>query len=207
MPIHNPTHRIVAMAGLILLMSATRFHHFGSVTFLPDATLAVFFLAGLYLMRNSADATATRLLSANGVVFMVLLAVAGGIDYVAVNFGNVSDWCVTPAYLFLLPTYAIMFFAGGWCQRYKPLQLSGGLQTAVVVVCSASAAFLVSNVSFYLFSGRFADMSWLTFGNGVLQYYLSYVGYAVIYSVAVLGLHALIGKIVHSGDIKQAQLH
>ncbi len=209
MPIINQTHRTWVLLGLVLLMSATRFHHFGSVNFLPDASLAVFFLAGFYLIKSSAPAAkaAKRFLSGNAAVFAVLFVAAVAIDYVAVNFGSVSDWCITPAYLFLLPTYAVMYLAGGWCRRFKEQQFTGALQTAVVLVGSASLAFLVSNVSFYLFSGRFTDMSWLTFGNGVFQYYLSYVGYALLYSAAVLGAHAAIVKIMQSGGIKQAQLH
>src|SRR5690554_3136356 len=35
--------------GLAVLMAATRSHHFASVTHLPDASWAVFFLAGFYL--------------------------------------------------------------------------------------------------------------------------------------------------------------
>lgn len=41
--------QFVLLALFALLMAATRFHHFGSALFLPDASLAVFFLAGFYL--------------------------------------------------------------------------------------------------------------------------------------------------------------
>ncbi|MFZ2406714.1 MAG: hypothetical protein WAW41_16390, partial [Methylobacter sp.] len=61
---------------LIALMVLTRFHHFGDVLHLPDATLAVFFFAGFY--RKKA-------------LFVFLLVVAGLIDYIAIANGT-SSW-------------------------------------------------------------------------------------------------------------------
>ena len=78
--------------SLIALMVATRFHHFGDVLHLPDASLAVFFFAGFYPKK---------------MFFAFLLALAALIDYLAIENGT-SGWCVTPAYVFLIPTYAVM---------------------------------------------------------------------------------------------------
>ncbi len=41
-------------AVLTLLMVTTRFKHFGDLMHLPDASMAVFFLGGLYLRRHLA---------------------------------------------------------------------------------------------------------------------------------------------------------
>ena len=90
--------------ALAALMAATRFHHFGSAFHLPDASLAVFFLGGLYLRRTAA--------------FGAYIGLAALLDYVAIVHGGVSDWCVTPAYAFLLPTYACLWWAGVWCSRH-----------------------------------------------------------------------------------------
>ncbi|MEI7994736.1 MAG: hypothetical protein WCH01_07515, partial [Methylococcaceae bacterium] len=84
---------------LIALMVMTRFHHFGDVLHLPDASLAVFFFAGFY--RKKA-------------LLGFLLALAALIDYVAIENGT-SSWCFSPAYVFLIPTYAVMWFAGRYC--------------------------------------------------------------------------------------------
>src|SRR3970040_1549850 len=89
---------ITVLLGLV--MAATRFHHFGSAISLPDASLAIFFLAGFYLRSP--------------LVFAGFLAEAALIDYVAITHGGVSDWCVSPAYVFLAPTYASLWFAGRW---------------------------------------------------------------------------------------------
>jgi hypothetical protein len=42
---------LASASALAALRAATRFHHFGSAMYLPDASLAVFFLGGLYLRR------------------------------------------------------------------------------------------------------------------------------------------------------------
>jgi hypothetical protein len=43
-----PTKTIAIFVSLIVLMAATRANHFGTALHLPDASLAVFLLAGFY---------------------------------------------------------------------------------------------------------------------------------------------------------------
>ena len=97
------TKQLGIFAGLVLLMAVTRGSHFGSSFALPDATLAIFLVAGFMLPRFTLTALAT---------FIFLLLEAGGIDYYAIAYQGVSDYCVSPAYWFLIPTYASMWFAG-----------------------------------------------------------------------------------------------
>lgn len=59
---------------LAALMAATRSHHFATAFHLPDASWAVFFLAGVYL----------RLVS----MLPALMAEAALIDYAAVTWGG-----------------------------------------------------------------------------------------------------------------------
>src|ERR1035437_4084549 len=91
------TKSLALFALMVLLMASTRSHHFDSLTHLPDASLAVFLLAGIYLPL---------------LAFPALLVVAGLADYAAFNYANISDWCFSPAYWFLIPTYAVLFYAG-----------------------------------------------------------------------------------------------
>ena len=155
---------------LIALIVLTRFHHFGDVLHLPDATLAVFFFAGFY--RKKA-------------LLGFLLVLAGLIDYAAIQNG-VSDWCVSPAYAFLIPTYAVMWFAGRYCSNYKAMKSLELVKSLGFMLLAASAAFAISNGSFYLFSGRFGDLSLVEYFVRVAQYYPSYVSVAMIYGVAGL---------------------
>ena len=158
---------LVVLGGLAALMAATRYFHFGSALYLPDASLAVFFLAGFALSRAA--------------YFPALLLEAGAIDYLAIAIGGVSDWCVTPAYWFLIPTYACLWLGGRWCAaRHRPdwrgPALSGG-----ALLAAASLAFLISNASFYLLSGYFTDMGWVEYGARVAKYYPLYVASALGY--------------------------
>ena len=162
---------------LALLMAATRFHHFGSVTQLPDASLAVFFLGGFYLRRS--------------VLFGCYLAQAALIDYLAITLGGVSDWCVTPAYAFLIPTYASLWFGGLWYARRHRLEWRTVAPLAGAVFGAVSAAFLISNASFYLLSGYFPEMSWTEYAARVAKYYPPYALAAVGYIGVAAALHAL----------------
>ena len=153
---------------LIALMVLTRFHHFGDVLHLPDASLAVFFFAGFY--RKKA-------------FFGFLLALAALIDFLAIESGT-SSWCVSPAYVFLIPTYAVMWFAGRYCSTFKAMKIAELAKSAGLLTLATSAAFVISNGSFYLFSGRYEDLTLGDYFAGVAQYYLFYVGAALIYVVA-----------------------
>lgn len=157
---------------LIALMAITRVHHFGGTFSLPDASLAVFFLAGLGF--------------SSPYLLGLLLVEAGLIDYIAINQFQVSDWCISPAYIFLIPTYAVLWFAGRYCSRYKALNVSELTMSLVLLMLATSAAFIISNGSFYLFSGRYGDMALVHYATSVAQYYLPYMSSAVIYGV--LGL-------------------
>jgi hypothetical protein len=170
---------------LILLMVLTRFHHFGDTLHLPDASLAVFFLAGFY----------RKIL-----LFVFLLVLAGLIDYLAIANGT-SAYCISPAYVFLIPAYGVMWYAGRYCARFKSfagaeLVLSFGLLTLATTV-----SFIISNGSFYLFSDRYSDLEWSRYIVQTAGYYLPFTGAALGY---VTVLFALI-KVIKSMLGMQAQ--
>ena len=158
--------------SLIALMVLTRFHHFGDVLHLPDASLAVFFFAGFYRKK---------------MLFVFLLALAALIDYVAIENGT-SSWCVTPAYVFLIPTYAVMWFAGRYCSTFTAMKIAELAKSVGLLTLATSAAFAISNGSFYLFSGRYEDLSLGEYFVRVAQYFPFYVGVALIYVVAGFAL-------------------
>jgi len=162
--------------SLTAVMLLTRFHHFGDALHLPDASLAVFFFAGFYRKPS---------------LLGFLLVLAGVIDYVAIAIGT-SAWCVSPAYVFLIPTYAVMWVAGRYCSRYTLLDFVGVSLTFGMLMLSTSAAFLISNGSFYLFSGRYDPLSWSQYVARVIQYYPPYVGSTLIYAAAGLALIKLL---------------
>ena len=175
--------------ALIGLMLATRFHHFGDSISLPDASLAAFFFAGFWV---------------RGWKFFVLLLIeAGLIDYVAITQFNVSDYCVSPAYVFLIPTYASLWFAGYYCARYKTLKLTELMPQFGILFIATTVAFAISNGSFYLLSGKFPDLSWIEYTTRVTQYYPPYVTYTVVYAVVIFSIVKLINLLV-STSVKSA---
>jgi len=168
------TKQLAIFTGLALLMAVTRGSHFGSSLALPDATLAIFLVAGFMLPRFTLAALAA---------FVFLLLEAGGIDYYAINFAGVSDYCVSPAYWFLIPAYAGMWLGGRWFatqqkNSWNSLALFGGVSWLATTV-----AFLISNGSFFLLSGRFTDMSLAEYAARVARYYPSYLGGSLMYLV------------------------
>jgi hypothetical protein len=163
---------------LIAIMVLTRFHHFGDVLHLPDASLAVFFFAGFY--RNK-------------MLLGFLLVLAAVIDYVAIANGT-SGWCVTPAYAFLIPTYAAMWLAGRFSAASSAshaTELAFWTKAVGLLVVATATAFVISNGSFYLFSGRFSDLSWLQYMDRVAHYFPFYFGSTLVYGLVGLALARL----------------
>ena len=176
----KPSRNTLILSALALLMAATRYNHFGTAVSLPDASLAVFFLGGLYLARAGRGAW---------LAFTFLLLEAWGMDYYATAFRGVSDWCVTPAYSFLILTYASLWQGGRWLAA----RLASG-QTGMAVVAgsalgSVALAFLISNASFYLLAGYFSEMGAAEYASAVARYFLPYLGSAALYLLPAAALH------------------
>jgi len=166
--------------ALVALMAATRMHHFGSALHLPDASLAVFLLAGFLI--------------ASPLLFAGLLVEAGALDYVAITHLGVSDYCVTPAYWFLIPTYAVLWYAGRFLARSHQYNLRGLGMFAGISFLAVNAAFVISNGAFYLFSGRFPESNFAEYAGRVTQYYLPYLSGAAVYLVPAVLLYVLLAR-------------
>lgn len=172
------TRQLGIMTSLILLMAATRMHHYGSALHLPDASLAVFLLAGFFI--------------ASPLFFVGLLLEAGVLDYVATTYLSVSDWCITPAYWFLIPAYAVVWYAGRFYARiHRPALRSLGA-FAGISIASLTASFLISNGSFYWFSGRFPDLGFAEYASRTAQYYLPHMSGSLLYLACAAALYAVL---------------
>lgn len=164
-------------AAFAALMVATRFHHFGTVLHLPDASMALFFLGGLYLRRHWQFAG-----------FLVLAVV---IDWVSIEIAGVSDFCVTPAYSFLLPAYAVLWYGGRWyCARMRAAwqPMLGAL--AVALAC-ATLSFAISNGAFYWLGGRYENPHFAEYVARAWQWGPLFVRTTMTYVAAALAMHAL----------------
>jgi len=164
--------------ALAILMAGTRMHHYGSALHLPDASLAVFLLAGFFV--------------ASPLFFGALLIEAGVLDYVAITHLGVSDWCVTPAYWFLIPTYAVLWGAGRYYARIHQYSWRSLGAFGAISVAALSVAFLISNGTFYWFSGRYPDTSMADYLARIAQYYGPYMTSGLLYLACAAALYAVL---------------
>ena len=83
-----PRYQLLVGLALAALLAMTRGQHFASVN-LPSASWAVFFLAGVLVRPKW--------------VFPALFLEASLLDFAAIQWAGVSDWCMSPAYWMLVP--------------------------------------------------------------------------------------------------------
>lgn len=171
--------RMKLFAVLLLLLAVTRVGHFGSVVSLPDASLAVFLFGGLWL--------------AGPVYFTLLMATAFTIDVGLARTATEAGWCLTPAYAGLVLTYGLMWGAGRLLAATPSLPLARFVPVSLAAV---GLAFLVSNATFWAFSGYFGDMGAGPYAARVLTYLPPYLGSAALY----LGLGWALARLVDSRD-------
>ena len=173
----NLTTRQQAFIGfaLVVMMLLTRSHHWASIHSLPDASWAIFFLLGVYVRALW--------------VVPVLIAASVVIDYVAITWGGVSDFCVSPAYWLLIPAYLVLFAGGRFYARGHRLSLLGlarlvGVALAVVVV-----AELLTSGGFYFFSGRFAEPTLVGLIPRLEKYFPPMLGTFALYLGVAVAMH------------------
>ena len=152
----------LALVAAILL---TRTSHFGTNVDFPDATLAVLFLGGFLGF---------------GIRWVLgAIAAAFAIDFYAIGFAGVPDYCMSLGYWGLIPTYAVVWWFGKYAStREKPIALTSLLSTSIV---SLTIAFVMSNAFWFAFSDKVSMMTVLDFSMSVAKYYVPYVGYAMAY--------------------------
>ncbi|OQX13112.1 MAG: hypothetical protein BWK73_13190 [Thiothrix lacustris] len=139
---------------LLLAMLVTRAH---VSDHLLDASWAVFFLAGFYLRHLLA--------------FGVFMATAVAIDYVATSQLGVSSFCMSQAYIALIPAYGAMFAAGRWfAGQYQGETLVSLGKLMLAVLLGFALTEVISSGSFYAFSGTSADISVAGFMAQLVKY-------------------------------------
>jgi hypothetical protein len=173
----------ILFAVFVLLMVGTRFGHFGTAIHLPDASMAVFFIGGLYLGLDGWRRHA-------GFAFFVLLAVA--LDWASISYAGVSDFCVTAAYAFLPLAYAVLWYAGSWYAKRVDGRLPSLLGALAVAVVAASLSFAISNGSFYWLGGRYANPHVAEYLSRLAQWGPLFVRTTTFYVATALAIHGLL---------------
>ncbi len=181
-------NQVLIGAVLVLLLAATRGQHFATPWQLPDASWAIFFLAGLYLRPVW--------------VLPALLVFVWGLDFLpylrngaslAEILGGGQAFCLTPAYFFLLPAYGALWLAGRWYARRHRFEWRTLLPLAGAAFVGALVCELFSSGGFYFFSGRFTEPTLAEFGARLLRYFPAYLGSLAFYVGIAAVIHALLG--------------
>lgn len=173
----------LALAGaLSVLMWATRGNHFISPTHLPDASWAIFFLLGFYFRQRA--------------MLPLFLAQAALIDYVAITQWGASSFCVTPAYVFLAPAYAALWYAGRRSAQRLEISAHNLPRFAAAAFVGTLVCELISSGSFYFLGGRFADTHLSEFGARLVAYFPGDLGGVALY----LGVAALMHLVLAGGQ-------
>ncbi|MDP2247845.1 MAG: hypothetical protein Q8J65_06905 [Nitrosomonadales bacterium] len=163
------TQKLGIAAIIAFFMLLTRGSHVLSAVSLPDASLVLFLLGGLFLGR-----------AAWFVVFFVLASV---IDFGVAALDPWQAFCLTDGYWGLIPAYGAMWLGGRWLA--KRVDAFAPVAYAATALITTLIAFVISTQTYYLFSGRFPN-------NGVMEtmqygwdYLPSYLGYTAMYFVIV----------------------
>lgn len=152
----SPRSHLFSGLALVVLLVVTRGHHFSDIN-LPSASWAVFFLAGVLLPVCLA--------------LPALFLVAVALDFSAVIWGGVSNWCLTPAYWLLLPAYAALWLGG---RLYARLHRDTWTSLGRLLACLLGASLichLLSSGGFYFLSGRYPEPSLAGFLPRIAAYY------------------------------------
>ena len=159
-------------AAIAFLMLLTRGSHVLTSVALPDASLALLLIGGLYLRKAA--------------WFCLFVALATAIDFGAAAVDSLQGFCLTAGYWGMLPTYAVMWLAGIWLS--KQTNSFNALKYTAAGVLTTCLAFVISTQSYYLFSGRFPAKGVIESLQHGWEYLPSYMGFTAMYLVAFWAL-------------------
>ncbi|UUO24400.1 hypothetical protein FGD67_15090 [Colwellia sp. M166] len=165
---------VAVLAILSFLMLATRTHHFSSFNHLPSASIAIFFLAGMYL-RN---------IKAFWFFYILTLTIDLASSYYRGQFGD----CITTSYPALVLSYGVMFTVGyytrpNWQRSAWQINI---VKVALALFIASSIAFFISNGSYYALSGKFPELSWAEYATRVDKYYFKSISNPIFYVISAI---------------------
>lgn len=164
---------------LAFFMLLTRGSHVLTQFSLPDASLALFLLGGMYLGSKWAS---------RALWFAAFFVLASVIDFGAAALDPAQGFCLTDGYWGLIPAYAGMWLGGVWLAKQQ--NAFSAVPYALVTLGTSFVAFVISTQTYYLFSGRFPAQGLVESMQHGWEYLPSWMGFAAMY-FAVIWLAAL----------------
>lgn len=178
LPLSSTRAQIATAAALAALMIATRGQHFASVDALPSASWAVFFLAGALLSPMWA--------------LPAFFALSSLLDFASLASGTITDWCLSPAYWALAFAYAALWLGGHVYRGVHRDAWRTVPRLALVLVVTATTAYLLSKGGFWFFSGRYAEPTLAGFVARIPHYYPRALGTLAGYVGIAFALRAVV---------------
>ena len=166
--------QLLIAAAIAFFMLLTRGSHTLTPFSLPDASVVLFLLGGLYLRR-----------AAWFVAFFVLATI---IDFGAAALDPIQGFCLTNGYWGLIPAYGVMWLGGMWLAKQNDVfaaSLNAMAPYALVSMFTTLIAFVISTQTYYLFSGRFPAQGLIESMRHGWEYLPSWMGFAAMYFAIV----------------------
>ena len=165
---------------LALLMAATRVHHFGIGAIAPDASTAVYFLAGLAL--------------ASPWWLLLFLAEAVVLDVFAIGIAGVADACISGGYPLLAPAYGALWLAGRTMRKAEQLDWLTAGKFICAITGGVAAFFLIANIG-YFFGSEFFALGVPEYTRRVSRYFSYYEMVTLSYAAAGIAALALAARL------------
>lgn len=192
------SYKILLALSLVLAITRGKLQIYS--IFFPDASWAIFFLAGLWLNNTGHKA------------FILLIIQAVLIDYLVITSHGTNffdHYCMSPAYIFLVPSYFCLWLGGKWlASRSTGLGVSFATLGYAAIAMSASEGlcYILTNGSFYWLSSHVPQPrnfpAWVT---NLGEWYLPFLVGTAQYVAIGLFLHVLL--VDHNRPFKATLLH
>jgi len=180
------TRRLAGFVALAALMIVTRSGHLGTAWQPPDASWAVLYVAGFYFARQWRWALPT------------LLFTAVAVDFIVIRDFGVSAYCVTMAYVLMVPAYSLLWLGGAWMRRAYRRDHADAARWVVSLGIASSLCFLLTNGSFYWLGGRIPDPTLGGWWQNFSEWYAGFVGIAFVYAGIAALLHTVLARPVRA---------
>ena len=164
--------QLLIAAAIAFFMLLTRGSHTLTPFSLPDASVVLFLLGGLYLRR-----------AAWFVAFFVLATI---IDFGAAALDPVQGFCLTNGYWGLIPAYGVMWLGGHYLAKTTDAFATKNLVSySLASAFTTFVAFVISTQTYYLFSGRFPAQGVIESLKHGWEYLPSWMGFSAMYFAIV----------------------
>lgn len=164
--------QLLIAAAIAFFMLLTRGSHTLTPFSLPDASVVLFLLGGLYLRR-----------AAWFVAFFVLATI---IDFGAAALDPVQGFCLTNGYWGLIPAYGVMWLGGLYLAKTTDTFATKNLLSySLLSAFTTFVAFVISTQTYYLFSGHFPAQGVIESLKHGWEYLPGWMGFSALYFAIV----------------------